>query len=251
MKIKVLGSGTGVPQLKRAAPGYFLRMNEVTALLDAGPGTLQRLVRAGGDYRFLQALFFTHAHPDHISDLIPLLFALKYTPGFERKKPLKIFGPPVLSTFLKNAALLYGNWLQNLPFELQVTESEQGKATLEGLKVRWVKMNHSAPTVGYRFDTPSGHSFVFSGDTDVTPNLPELAQATDLLILECSFPDDQKVEGHLTPHEAGKMAALAGAQKLLLTHFYPPCDAIDPLPSVRSYFGGEVQKAQDGLTLEI
>ena len=251
MKLTVLGSGTGVPRLQRGAPGYFIQLNKFTALLDAGPGTLQRLLQAGGDYRTLDALFFTHAHPDHISDFIPLLFALKYTPEFERKKPLKIFGPPVLNDFLKNAALLFGNWLQKLPFELRVTESEEGEVSLDELHIRWAKMNHSAPTVGYRFKTPSGHSLVFSGDTDVTPALPALAKDADVLILECSFPDDQKVEGHLTPSEAGKLADKAKARRLILTHLYPPCDAIDPLPSARAHFPGPIQLAHDGLVVEI
>ena len=53
----------------------------------------------------------------------------------------------------------------------------------------------------------NGKSIVYSGDTDYCPELIELADNCDLLILECSFPDDMKVEGHLTPSEAGKIAA--------------------------------------------
>ena len=53
----------------------------------------------------------------------------------------------------------------------------------------------------------------------------DLARGADLLVLEAANPF--KVPGHLTPAEAGRLAAQAGVARLLLTHFYPPCDAVD------------------------
>ncbi len=251
MKFTILGSGTGVPRLERGAPGYFLEFGHFTALLDAGPGTLQRLLKAGGDYRKLNAFFLTHTHPDHVSDFIPLLFALKYTPDFQRKAPLTVFGPPGLQDFLNQAVLLFGKWIENLPFELRLVETKEGSFSLGELSIQMAAMAHSVPTVGYRFTDSSRHSAVFSGDTDVTPTLIELAGGSDWLVIECSFPDDQKVAGHLTPSEAGQIAAQAGVKKVILTHLYPPCDVIDPRPSVRAHFHGQVLVARDGMVIEL
>ena len=251
MKITILGSGTGVPRKERAAPGYFIEAGEQRALLDSGSGTLRRLAEIGGDYRTLNAIFYTHTHPDHIADFVPLLFALKYTPDFVREKPLLVYGPVGMKAFYQKAIRLFGNWLAELPFEMPILELTDNDLTWEHLNVHSAMMNHSEGALGFRFGDKKGHSFVFSGDTDVTPNLPELARETDLLLLECSFPDDQKVAGHLTPTEAGVLAEEARAKRLILTHFYPPCDDSDSLSVVKHYFSGEARLAQDGMVVGV
>jgi ribonuclease BN (tRNA processing enzyme) len=40
-------------------------------------------------------------------------------------------------------------------------------------------------------------------------------------------------------------------KRLLLTHFYPPCDEVDVAGLARQEFGGEIIRAEDGLRLEI
>ena len=76
-----------------------------------------------------------------------------------------------------------------------------------------------------------------------------LAKGADLLILEASNPF--KVAGHLTPEEAGRLAAQAGVGRLVLTHIYPPGDAVDPAAQAALYFSGEITAAEDGLRLQV
>jgi ribonuclease BN (tRNA processing enzyme) len=90
---------------------------------------------------------------------------------------------------------------------------------------------------------------VYSGDTDESDSLAELARGADLLVCEASNPF--KVPGHLTPAEAGRLAARAGVKRLLLTHFYPPCDTVDVVALATREFGGEIFKAEDGLRVEV
>jgi ribonuclease BN (tRNA processing enzyme) len=59
------------------------------------------------------------------------------------------------------------------------------------------------------------------------------------------------VKGHLTPSEAGKIAAAAGVKKLVLTHFYPPCDEEDMISPCRKFFDGEIVLAEDLMRVEI
>ena len=94
-------------------------------------------------------------------------------------------------------------------------------------------------------------SLVYSGDTGFCDEIVSLADGTDLLILECSFPDDMKIEGHLTPSQAGRIASLAGVKKLLLTHFYSECLATDITTQCRKTYGGELVLARDLLHLDI
>jgi ribonuclease BN (tRNA processing enzyme) len=90
-----------------------------------------------------------------------------------------------------------------------------------------------------------------SGDTDVTDELVHLARDTDLLVCESSMPDDLKVRGHLVPSEAGKIAASARAKRLLLTHFYPPCDEVDVVAQAAAVFSGEIIRAEDLMVLAV
>ena len=90
---------------------------------------------------------------------------------------------------------------------------------------------------------------VYSGDTDWSDSLIDLARGADLIILEASNPF--KVAGHLTPEEAGRLAEMAGVPRLVLTHIYPPGDAVDLVEEAGRSFTGEITIAEDGLRLDI
>jgi ribonuclease Z len=68
-----------------------------------------------------------------------------------------------------------------------------------------------------------GQSFAFVMDTAWCAGALELAEGVDLLVCESTFlSSEQEMAtkyGHLTAREAGRLAALAGARRLVLTHF--------------------------------
>jgi len=90
---------------------------------------------------------------------------------------------------------------------------------------------------------------VYSGDTDWSDSLIRLASGADLLILEAANPT--KIPGHLTPAEAGRLAARTGVPRLVLTHFYPPCDQMDVVAACAQEYSGEIIRAEDGLRLKV
>jgi len=73
----------------------------------------------------------------------------------------------------------------------------------------------------------------------------------DILVLECSFPDGKKVEGHLTPSLAGRIALESHCKKLLLTHFYPICDQSDILGQCSQVYPGEIILGEDLMRIAI
>ncbi|MCX8011621.1 MAG: MBL fold metallo-hydrolase, partial [Desulfobacterota bacterium] len=92
--ITFLGTGTGVPQPSRQAPGLVVRMGTTSILLDTGSGSIYQLARAGFKYYEINHLFYSHyVHPDHINDLAAIIFANQYFYPV-RKTPLYIYGPP-------------------------------------------------------------------------------------------------------------------------------------------------------------
>ncbi len=112
-------------------------------------------------------------------------------------------------------------------------------------------VKHTPQSLAYRVELPWGKSFVYSGDTGFCSQIVDLAQGTDLLILDCSFPDGDEVEGHLTPFQAGRIASLAGVNKLLLIHFYPEVLATDMAKQCRTAYAGELILARDLLHLRL
>jgi ribonuclease BN (tRNA processing enzyme) len=92
---------------------------------------------------------------------------------------------------------------------------------------------------------------VYSGDTDYSDNLVYLAKDSDLLICESALPDQLKVDGHLTPSLAGKIATRANVKKLVLTHFYPECDQADIEKECRKTYSGPLVLAEDLLKIEL
>ena len=68
----VLGSGTTVPSPDRGPAGFLLRVGSEIYLIDGGSGTLQRCAKLGIDPRMLSGGFYSHRHPDHTGDLVPL-----------------------------------------------------------------------------------------------------------------------------------------------------------------------------------
>lgn len=117
-------------------------------------------------------------------------------------------------------------------------------------EIRSAPVVHNPESLAFRVEY-QGKSLVYSGDTDFSPALIELAREADLLVLECSAPEGAKVSGHLTPSLAGQIAGQARVKRLLLTHFYPPCDEADLISPCASYFAGEIILARDFLTIDL
>ena len=112
-------------------------------------------------------------------------------------------------------------------------------------------MAHISESIGYRIESKDGKSITVSGDTDTCQNIVDLAFEVDLLVLECSFPDGKKVEGHLTPSLAARIASESHCKKLLLYHLYPICDQYDILTQCRQGYRGEVLLAEDLMKVKI
>jgi ribonuclease BN (tRNA processing enzyme) len=112
-------------------------------------------------------------------------------------------------------------------------------------------MAHLPGSVGYRIDFKDVKSIAISGDTDYCRNIVELAFEANLLILECSFPDETKVEGHLTPSLAGRIALESRCKRLLLTHLYPICDQFDIQKECEQVYKDEIILGEDLMKIKI
>jgi len=249
MELFILGSGTGVISLKRGSPGFLLKTSQNLFLIDSGPGTLTRILKAGFELNDIGAIFYTHIHPDHVTDLVPFLFASKYGDQKRRKK-LALIGGPGFKKFFHELSRTYRGWLIPKSYTLKIREVAQGSFNFQKVFIRTAKTNHISESVAFRFEE-NNSSVVFSGDTDLSESLVELAKEATLFLLECSFPDTMKIKGHLIPKEVARLANLSKPKKLVLCHFYPPCDRTDILESVKRFYRGKVVLGRDGMKVNI
>ncbi len=92
---------------------------------------------------------------------------------------------------------------------------------------------------------------MYTGDTGPSDALARWAGECDLLLAECSLPEDRAMEIHLTPAQAGRLARAARARQLVLTHLYPPLDAGSAVAGAAAEFDGAITAAEDGARFTI
>ena len=248
-RFTVLGSGTSVPDAARGPAGFLVAWNEHRWLVDGGSGTLQRCMRAGTDPRTLAGGFYSHHHPDHCGDLVPLLFSMRVGPP-PRSADYPIVAGRTFAAFFDRLQAAYGRWIDPGAGRVRIHElSLEGPdrfETPEGLVVRTAPANHSAGALHLRFEA-DGHAVVFSGDTAWSDTLVPLAAGADLLVCECAGSDESPVDGHLAPSEVRRVAEAARPGAVWLTHLYP---SVDPDLAVQTVAASGVptRRAEDGDT---
>ncbi len=253
MEITVVGSGTVVPRLSRRQSCVVVETGTETIVLDLGSGAVRGMVHAGLDLFAVDRVFFTHFHPDHTVDVVTLLFTINYGTEEEREKPLTLYGPEPFERFFGSITDVWGEWmLGDYPTEIsELPHDCPSPLGLPDLSVSWAPAEHRPESIAYRLETENGAAFVYTGDTEYSDSVVELARGTHTLLIECSFPDDNPVPGHLTPGGVARIAREAGAGRVVLTHIYPPADALNLTEEVGRGFDGEVLVAEDGMKLSV
>ena len=147
---------------------------------------------------------------------------------------------------LKNA---YGDWI--LPEGLSLEELGEGTRNLGAFTMTASRVPHIESSLAYRIEA-EGKTLVYSGDTNYSEAVIELARDADALIIECALPDEQsKRSGHLTPPEVIEIANKSGARRIIVTHLYPVCDEMSVVERIRKSVRAEVIEARDLLQIEI
>ena len=101
MQITLLGTGNPIPDARRAGPSTLVRAGGtggITVLIDCGRGVLMRMIAAGAVPSMLTAVFVTHLHSDHLTDLndvITMHWVISPVP-----QTLRIYGPVGTKAFV-------------------------------------------------------------------------------------------------------------------------------------------------------
>ncbi|HET7478302.1 MAG TPA: MBL fold metallo-hydrolase [Rubrobacteraceae bacterium] len=252
MRVTVVGTGTAAPRLERRQSCVVVETGGELLVFDLGSGAVRGIVRAGLDPLATDRVFFTHFHPDHTVDVVPLLFAMKYGSDEPRTRTLRIAGPQPFVDFWRSITRVWGEWMiGDYPTEVsELPHACDSPLDLPGCHLSWAPARHRPESISYRLDGDDG-TFVYTGDTEYAESVVELARGADTLLIECSFPDESPVPGHLTPSAVARIASEAGVQRVVLTHIYPAADELDLAAEVSHGYGGEVILAEDGFRFNV
>ena len=248
----MVGTGTVVPRLERRQSCVVVETGGETLVFDLGSGAVRGMLRSGLDPFAVDRVFFTHFHPDHTVDIVPLMFAFKYGAAKEREKPLALYGPEPFVEFFGKISGVWGEWmLGDYPTEVKEFPHEcPSPLELPGGRLSWAPAEHRPESIAYRVEGENG-AFVYTGDTEYAASVVELARGAHTLLIECSFPDDSPVPSHLTPSGVARIASEAGVGRVVLTHVYPPAEKLDLVGEVGLGFSGELLIAGDGTKLMV
>ncbi len=241
-EVTILGNGSASPVPTRHQTGQVLNVREQYFLVDCGEGTQERLMRVGISPQKLNALFISHIHGDHIYGLMPLISGL----GLAGKKtPLRIFGPPGVGRLLDFFQNDFGRPV-DFSLDFQPVDTTGSALVFENRSVEvWnVPLRHRVATTGWIFrekTDPVGtvpRSYAFLSDTLPSPKAASIVRelvpdGVDLMYHEATFSASERRQardtGHSTAGQAAKIAAAAGAKKLLIGHFSSRYKDLGPL----------------------
>jgi ribonuclease Z len=273
MQVIILGSGSPLPDPLRAGPSTLVRTAAGDLLFDCGRGVLMRAAAAASGAAAFRALFLTHLHSDHITDLndiVTMRWAMSLVPN-----PLTVIGPDGTADLLAaTEAMLEPDIGYRLAHHddltwrpaSTVTQVERGVAFEDGaVRVSAAPTDHAPvrPTVGYRVDDGSS-SVVIAGDTVPCAGLDELCSGADMLVHTVVRRDLIEMIGlprltdvldyHSSVPDAAQTAARNGVGTLVLTHLVPapaPGAEQEWIDQAAAHFSGRVVVASDLLTLDV
>ena len=211
-EIRVIACGTGMPAARRgqAATCFLIETgNGEKFLFDIGTGSMANIASLMIPYQYLDKIFLSHLHTDHMGDLMGL-WAGGWTSG--RPGPLRIWGPsgatPEMGTkYSMEHFLKFVNWdkttreakASTIPGQISVEEFDFKKPNQivyqeNGVTIRSFPAIHIGDgPVSYSLEY-GGMKVFFSGDTVPNKWFIEYAKGSDLAIHEAFFPPQQFVE---------------------------------------------------------
>lgn len=210
MELIFLGTGAGIPSKERNMSSIALRWPNYggdTWLFDCGEGTQHRVLTSMVKLNRMSRLFITHLHGDHIFGLPGLLASRSFQEG---DRPLTIYGPQGLETFLRETLEVSGTHLR---YPLIFQEVDDGSEfTCNGIRVRAARLEHGITCFGYRIEEPDrpGALRVDLLNRDGVPPGPHYRQLKEGK--QVRLPDGRILDGkdYLSTPKRGRRVAILG-----------------------------------------
>jgi ribonuclease BN (tRNA processing enzyme) len=245
MHLQFVGCGDAFGSGGRFNTCFHLVGRDTNVLIDCGSTSLVAMNKLAINRNDIDALIITHFHADHFGGVPFFMLEANYVT--RRQRPLTIAGPPGLKARYEQMMELSfaGAMEMQLGFPLTLRELEIGRRSEVGklrLTPRHVLHDDRAgPCLGYRFEL-EGKVIAYSGDTEWTESLLELAHEADLFICD-AYTRDKPVSTHLSLATLERHLGQIRPKRLVLTHMS------DDMLARRAELAYET--AEDGMTIAL
>lgn len=199
--------------------------------------------RAGLDPAGIGWILLSHLHGDHFGGVPFLILDAQFG---RRTRPLVVAGPPGARQRVDAAMEVFfpGSTGVKRAFALEFMELPECEPTRVGpATVTPLAVEHAsgAPSYGLRVEY-DGQVIAYSGDTEWTERLVELARGADVFVCEAYF-FEKSIRYHLDYRTLSAHRARLDCRRLILTHMSQ--DMLGRLGEV------DLECAQDGTIIEL
>jgi ribonuclease BN (tRNA processing enzyme) len=249
VQVRFVGSGDAFGSGGRFQACILLRASgqDGDVLLDCGASSLVALKQQRHDPNQIGLVLVSHLHGDHFGGLPFLILDGQF--GY-RTRPLHVAGPAGAGERVEAAmeVLFPGSTGVRRRFPVhfhELTDRQPLRFDLEPTELVVVPFAvvhaSGAPALALRV-TWQGHTIAYTGDTEWTETLIEVAQGADLLIAE-GYTSQRKIRFHLDVATLEQHAGRLAARRVILTHL-----SADVLARAEE-LGWET--ASDGMTVDL
>lgn len=243
VRLAFLGSGDAFSGGGRLQACLHLTGGDEPMLVDCGATGLVALKRAGIDPASIGCVALSHLHGDHFGGVPWLILDGQFS---GRTRPLVVGGPPGTPERVRQAfeAFYPGGSGAERAFATKFMElAERSAQRLGPATVTPYEVVHSSGAPAYALRIEYGDRVIaYSGDTEWTDALVEVADGADLFVCECNF-FDTKAPGHLNCGTLLANRDRLRCERLVITHM--SAEMLAHLQEI------ELEAAADGMTIEV
>ncbi len=288
IEIRFLGTGSGIPTLKRGQPSILIIYNGEYLLFDCGENCQIGLQKIKVSPLKINNIFISHWHADHFAGLLPLIETMHL---LNRSKPLYVYGPDASAFIEEMMELSY--WGTGFELIGKDVSGFEKILSAENYEIFSIPVKHSVPSSGYIFkekgkwninmekarkfglkrgelqklkkdgklvgrkvirladvaDFTEGRKIIYSGDTEVCESLFREAFGS-VVIHDSTFLENGK-HSHASAIEVANLAKKYKVKKLILTHFSRRYEDMSEFRKVVKSIFKNVVIARDGMRVKV
>lgn len=216
--LRFLGSGDAFGSGGRYQACLMLSGGGGNVLIDCGATSLTAMKRFGVDPSSIETVLISHLHGDHFGGLPFLILDGQFS---RREAPLLVAGPPTIEERTKASmeALFPGSSSVQRRFDVEYCELPPRLHIAVGpAAVTAYPVEHASGGPAYGLRVQYGdRTIAYSGDTEWTDGLVDLARGADVFVCEAYF-FDKSIKFHLDYATLKANFDLLQCERVIVTH---------------------------------